>query len=239
MTKLVLGPLKASLNNSNCIFTSLWKGVFSSLNSIILLVLCFVFFGCAPALVNIKMKTEVMHLGLKKLPVKAALIIPEEIENYVLQSKSSDESGPLHVFPLGESLQSISKKSYSQIVEELQIVRSVPEEGLFDFSIEPKIKNFEFGYKGVEFWTKVSLSIRIYDGTKVIWEDTVVSPEKRQATYSASGHFRDAYAATGSVVASAIKSSIRGSASKILSLVEIQNIAKRAEDKIKRDSDFE
>ena len=74
-----------------------------------------------------------MHLGLKKLPVKTALIIPEEIENYVLQSKSSDESGPLHVFPLGESLQSISKKSYSQIVEELQIVRSVPEEGLFDF----------------------------------------------------------------------------------------------------------
>ncbi len=239
MMKLALGRLKVSLSNSKFIFTSLWRGIFSSLNRIILLVLCFAFFGCAPALVNIKIKTEVMHLGLKKLPLKVALIIPEEIENYVLQSKPSDESGPLHIFPLGESLQSISKKSYSQIVEELQIVRSLPKEDLFDFSIEPKIKKFEFGYKGVEFWTKVSLSIRIYDGTKVVWEDTVSSPEKRQATYSASGHFRDAYAATGRVVASAIKTAIKESASKILSLVEIQNMAKRAEDKIKRDSDFE
>lgn len=208
---------------------------------LIFITFCFYIIGCAhtPELVEQKFNTEVEYLGMKKMPLRVAMVLPEEVEYYVIKSKPVGGSEVPHLFSLGKALMNISKNIFSQVFEELQVVRESPDFKSYNFAIEPKITDFQFGYKGVECWSKISVAIKVYNDTKTIWTRNIESPVVKQATYSASGKFRDPYAATGTVASDAIKAVFKTAVSQIVILGDIKKISENVKMRKAKDSDFE
>lgn len=187
---------------------------------LIFITFCIHIIGCAhsPELVEPTLNTDVEYLGIKKMHLRVAMVLPEEVEYYVIKSKPVGDSEVPHLFALGKALANISKNIFSQVFEELEVVRASPDFRTYNFAIEPKINDFQFGYFGVECWSRISISIKVYDGAGTIWTQNIESPIVKEATYSA----RNPYAATGRVASDAIKAALKSAVSQIVRLEDIK-----------------
>lgn len=172
--------------------------------------------GCTPSLIEVRMDEKVQYMGIKSLPIKAALVMPEETAYFILNTKPSDGKGAVHNFPLGGTFEEISMELFSQIFDELQLVRSTSEIDRFEIAIEPNIDLFDFGYKISkpyinEFWCKFSSHVKLYGNADLIWDEKFTSPIMTQA-YLLEGDD------LGVIASEAIKSVIKEVCWKITSL---------------------
>ncbi len=215
-------------------------------NIILLILIIITFAGCTPAFVEVRMNTNAKYLGIKRLPLKIALVIPEEVSYYLIQEKPSEGKGPPHIFKLGEALEKGSLDVFSQISEELKLVRSTPDFKKFGLAIEPRIKDFFFGcddsaktkHWAVEVWCNINIEVKVYDRSKTFWKKTLASPVMKQGVYTTFLK-QNPYESMGEVASEAMKSVLRDAASHIVSLPEIKEIVRNIEEVKEEDGEFE
>jgi len=159
----------------------------------------FSFWGCAtlPKEIYVPLKGEAENIRVyRKLPVQAALLIPEEDKNYTYKVTPSilhfNLENVVHVFPLGEALEEDSIQIFSQIFRGVQVVRTPAEAQKFRIVIAPKIEDFRFryeegkgGYQPIQFilfTAAVKGKITLYSEGTRIWEKSVTSPEQQKTS---------------------------------------------------------
>jgi hypothetical protein len=77
----------------------------------------------------------------EKLPIVAALLITEETQHYTFQGypENFTAGGLSHEFPLGEALERGSLQAFSQVFQEVRVVRTATDAQRFRMAIEPTI----------------------------------------------------------------------------------------------------
>jgi hypothetical protein len=145
-------------------------------------------FLCSSCTVKVPMKPDVGYVEIgEKIPVKAALLITEDTRNYVF--KGSPESLAMsarpHEFPLGIAMEKASFQAFSQVFQEVSLVRNPEETKKYRVIIEPEIEDFHFRYDSLGFTANSKIKVHVTlvsKGTK-IWGKSVESPEQRKGPY--------------------------------------------------------
>jgi hypothetical protein len=128
----------------------------------------------------------------KKLPIVAALLITEEAQRYVFQGypENFTAGGLPHAFPLGEALEEGSIQAFSQVFQEVNVVRTAPDAQRFQMVIEPTIEDFHIRYDQLNYsglraavLTKVTVRVTLTEGDRKIWESRVESPWQRKGPW--------------------------------------------------------
>jgi len=155
----------------------------------------FSFWGCAtlPKEILVPLNAESQRIQVyQKLPVEAALLIPEADKNYVYRVTPLiyNLSNTVFVFRLGEALEKDSTRIFSQIFKSVQVVRTPAEAQKFKIVIAPKIEDFDFRYeegKGsysnivyIVFKATTKCKITLYREGAQILERNVQSPEQQK-----------------------------------------------------------
>jgi hypothetical protein len=107
--------------------------------------------GCT---VKVPVHPGVGALEIKeKLPVVTALLVTEETKSYIFRGypENLTAGGRWHDFLLGESLETGSLQSFSQVFQQVSVVRTETDAKHFQLVIEPKIEDFHFRYDQVTY----------------------------------------------------------------------------------------
>ncbi|MBN1828434.1 MAG: caspase family protein [Deltaproteobacteria bacterium] len=161
----------------------------TGLISIVLIILVAVA-GCTQKVV---LKPEPGYLGVaERLPVRAALLIPETVKDYKFVGKPESVTMGMspHEFPLGLALEEASMQIFSQVFDRLQLVRLPADAKKFDMILEPMVEDFHFRYDqltyagfAVSVLSTVKLKVTLSTGETRIWERSVESPEQRKGPW--------------------------------------------------------
>lgn len=157
----------------------LMKHLFSITSMIVILL---ALTSCAT---NVRMSPVVSNLGIeRKIPVEAALLITEDTKNYVFWGRPDSFAGwgLVHYFPLGQSLEEASLEVFSQVFENVTVVRKWSQSARYKIVIEPRIEDFQFRYPFSFPYThaasRIKLKMSVWDDkNSKIWEMTLESPE--------------------------------------------------------------
>ncbi len=132
-------------------------------------------FGCAvKAPLSPQMGT--FHLS-QKIPARAALLIPENKRDYVFKCKPPGASSMFpHHFPLGLAMERASLDAFSQIFEQVAVVRDKEAASAHALVVEPVIVNFHFRYTRAAARmavAKIRLKLTLRMDETIIWEQAV------------------------------------------------------------------
>lgn len=146
--------------------------------------------GCT---INVPMRAISVEMGIKeKLPIKAGLLISEDTRAYVFKGnpESFTASARPHEFPLGNALEDASMHVFSQIFEEVHIIRTAQEATEFDISVEPQIQDFHFRYNQLNYagfaiavFSKIRIHVTLANGETRIWEKSIESAEHKKGPW--------------------------------------------------------
>lgn len=152
-----------------------------------------IIFLCSGCAVKIPMSPDVGYLGIsKKLPAKAALLIPEDTRKYVFTGKPESLTGALrpHAFPLGMAMEQASVQAFSQVFRDVSLVRTPAEAKRYGIVIEPEIEDFHFRYDqltyvgfGIAVLSKIKVRVTLASGKTKIWERSIESPEQKKGPW--------------------------------------------------------
>lgn len=147
--------------------------------------------GCETLTVPMTPQVERMSLPIH-LPADAALLVTEETKGYVFSGKPESFTGSsrIHRFPLGEALESASRQAFSQVFQQVTIVRTPAEAKAHRLVIEPRVAEFHFRYDALRYvgfaaatLSRVRLRVTVARGDQVVWDRTVESPEQRRGPF--------------------------------------------------------
>jgi len=107
--------------------------------------------GCAH---TVPMIPKVERIDVpRKFPIAAALFITPEARNAILRKRPSTLEGwaYVHEFPMGQALEDASLSTFSQLFQQVTVVRSAEEaEKSYRLYIEPSVEAFSY-YHGVRW----------------------------------------------------------------------------------------
>lgn len=119
-----------------------------------------------------------------RLPVEAALLIPEETQYYVFQGNPEGMAygARPHEFPLGSALEEASLQAFSQVVEKLELVRTHEDAVRYPLVIAPEVTEFRFSYPnfGLASAASIKVKARVSSGGAEIWVKEAAPPEQRK-----------------------------------------------------------
>ena len=107
--------------------------------------------GCT---VKVPVHPEVGALDIKeRIPLDTALLVTEETRNYIFRGypENLTAGARWHDFLLGESLEQGSLQAFSQVFQQVNVVRTEADAKHFQLVIEPKIEDFHFRYDQVTY----------------------------------------------------------------------------------------
>jgi len=146
--------------------------------------------GCT---VKVPVHPEVGALEVKnKIPVLTALLVKEETRRYIFHGypENLTAGGRWHDFLLGEALEDGSLQAFSQIFQQVQVVRTEADAKPFQLILEPTIEDFHFRYDQVSYGpfrtgvlSKITVRVTLASGETKLWERNVESPWQRQGPW--------------------------------------------------------
>lgn len=134
-----------------------------------------------------------LEISARKLPVEAALLIPDKTKDYVYKGYPNSFTGGArqHHFPLGSALKKASIQAFSQIFEKLMVVGDLEKAKQFPIYLVPEIEDFYFEYDqlsyagfGVAVITKVAVKGTLKDGETIVWQRSVQTPEQKEGPWA-------------------------------------------------------
>ncbi|MBI4621588.1 MAG: hypothetical protein HY739_15760, partial [Desulfobacterales bacterium] len=151
------------------------KGDLISLISVIFILLVgMAMTGCATTPLRAQFKTEVGVIGIsKKLPLKAALYVSDTTKAYSFNAPIPLGSLEYH---FGEHIERASFTAFSQVFEEISVVREMRNLDQFDIVIEPEFvkekTRVNIGLSKIE--VTVGLAYHVSDRDGVFWQNVFV-----------------------------------------------------------------
>jgi hypothetical protein len=146
--------------------------------------------GCT---VKVPVHPEVGALEVKdKLPVVTALLVTQETQGYIFHGYPANltAGGRWHDFLLGEALEKASLQAFSQVFQQVSVVRTEAEAKRFQLAIEPKIEDFRFRYDQVNYGpfrtgvlSKITVRVTLATGDTKLWERSVESPWQKKGPW--------------------------------------------------------
>jgi hypothetical protein len=147
-------------------------------------------YGCT---VKVPVHPEVGALEIKeKLPIVTALVMPEDTQRYIFRGypENLTAGGRWHEFLLGEALEKGSLQAFSQVFQQVSVVRTEADAKHFQLAIEPKLDAFHFRYDQVNYGafrtgvlSKITVRVTLATGETKIWERSVESPWQRKGPW--------------------------------------------------------
>jgi hypothetical protein len=142
--------------------------------------------GCT---VRVPVQPEVGALeGKDKLPIVTALLVTQETQGYVFHGypENLTAGGRWHDFLLGDALEKASLQAFSQVFQQVSLVRTEADAKQFHLAIEPTIEDFHFRYDQVSYGpfrtgvlSKITVRVTLASGETKLWERSVESPWQR------------------------------------------------------------
>jgi hypothetical protein len=168
-------------------YLSQWRGVPLVLGLAGLFLLAY---GCT---VKVPVHPEVGALEItEKLPLATALLIPEEMQRYIFHGypENLTAGGRWHDFALGEALENGALQAFSQVFQQVSVVRTATDAKRFQLAIEPTIEDFHFRYDQVSYGafrtgvlSKITVRVTLATGETKVWERSVESPWQREGPW--------------------------------------------------------
>lgn len=153
--------------------------------------IAFISFGCT---IKVPVSPDIGKLDIRQeIPLAAALLVTEETQNYVFKGypESFTAGGRPHEFSLGEGLEKASVQAFSQVFQQLTVVRTLGEAKNYKLYIEPKIEDFHFRYDQLSYGgfavavlSKVKVRVTLASGETKVWEKSVESPEQKKGPWA-------------------------------------------------------
>jgi hypothetical protein len=157
---------------------------------VIILSVAILFSGCT---VKVPMAPEVGKIKIEeKLPVEAGLLITEETKKYIFRGNPESFTGSArpHEFPLGEALENASIQTFSQVFQNVNLIRTSAEAKNYKVFIEPKIEDFHFRYDQASYVgfaiaaiSKIKVHVTLASGETKVWEKSIESPEQKKGPW--------------------------------------------------------
>jgi len=128
----------------------------------------------------------------RKLPVIAGLLLPDDTCNYVFEGKPESHTGSArqHSFPLGNCLEETSIMVFSQVFEEIDVVRTHEEAEKYEVYVEPTIEEFHFRYDQISYAgfavaviSRINVHVVLANGERRIYDKDYESPEQREGPW--------------------------------------------------------
>ncbi len=142
---------------------------------------------------------------VRKIPIKVAIVIPDEVENYTFTGKPQtpgQPSGEMEIgfntvmtFPVGQMLKKCAPEALSQIFEEAVLIKngSYPQD--IDAVVFPTIEGFQYWYTIIsdsnpfnrqwESHAKTYIKLTVTDRKgMLLWEETLSSPQVKGKVFS-------------------------------------------------------
>jgi len=163
---------------------------------------------------------------IQKLPLNAAILITDQMENYTFTGQTDKSMEGTFTFPLGQMIRKNIFDMLSPAFNKAVLVKSKPYPQDIDIVVIPKVEKFQHWYVGAGAVTgkalvKISIKFAVYDmkGT-LVWEGIVSSPRVPEKTYSLfdGNEFMEA---TGSAAAESVVAVLQKAAQVITSSREI------------------
>jgi hypothetical protein len=146
--------------------------------------------GCT---VKVPVHPEVGALDIKeRIPLDTALLVTEDTRNYIFRGypENLTAGARWHDFLLGESLEQGSLQAFSQVFQQVNVVRTEADAKHFQLVIEPKIEDFHFRYDQVTYGpfrtgvlSKITVRVTLAAGETKLWEHSVESPWQRKGPW--------------------------------------------------------
>ncbi len=162
---------------------------------------------------------------VQKIPLNAAILITDQMENYTFTGQANESSiYGTYTFPFGQMIKKNVFTILSPAFNKAVIVKGKPYPQDIDVIIVPKVEKFQHWYGGAVAFTatvvaKISIKLAVYDMKGVlVWEGIISSP-KVEKIYSISKD--DFLEATGSVAAESVVAALQEAAKVITSSREI------------------
>ena len=156
----------------------------------------FLFFTVALAgcTMHVPMHTTVPDLQVSnKIPLRAALLISEELRAFMFRGnpESFTGGGNEFVFPLGGQLEKAAQDAFSQIFRQVTVVRARPHAKDVEILVEPGIVDFHFRFDQLSYAgfamaavAKIRVKVTLTDGRVAVWARDVESPEERSGPWA-------------------------------------------------------
>lgn len=180
---------------------------------------------------------------VRKIPMKVAIVIPDEVENYTFTGEPQTPDKPagdmetgfnvVMTFPVGQMLKKCAPEALSQIFEETVLIRdgSYPQD--IDAVAFPTIEGFQYWYTIIssnpfntqwESHAKIYIKLTITDKKGILlWEKTLSSPQvKGKVFYPNKTGLQET---SGKAAAMSIATAFRDAARKIAGSREIHAYA--------------
>src|SRR5262245_60806795 len=84
--------------------------------------------GCGT--IEVPMKTQAIHVANEaKIPLHATLLVPESLSSFRFRGKPESLTGGVRTyeFPLGAELKVASRQAFSQVFQQVELVRDRPD----------------------------------------------------------------------------------------------------------------
>lgn len=124
---------------------------------------------------------------LKKVPLKVAVLIPEQLENYTLSSRiqrsEGGDTGETLTFPLGLHLKKASLEILPQAFDRVTVIKGQPYPPDIDAVVTLTLEKFRAEMaKEKDFRTEIKIKVELVDlNGKSIWDKEIKSPEINRA----------------------------------------------------------
>jgi hypothetical protein len=194
---------------------------------LILFLLLFLTAGCAMQF-NVPMVdvTATPPDIIRKLPLNAAILITDQMENYTFTGQTDKSMEGTFTFPLGQMIRKNIFDMLSPAFNKAVLVKSKPYPQDIDVVVIPKVEKFQHWYVGAGAATgralvKISIRLTVYDMKGIlVWEEIISSPSVPGKTYSLfdGNKFMEA---TGSAAAESVVAALQKAAQVITSSREI------------------
>ena len=163
------------------------RRVVSFISTITLLLLALGMTGCATHQYTLKFKTDigvVEGTSSKKLPLKAALYIPNATRQYVYTASILQS---ILTVPFGEHIERASFNAFLQVFEEISVVSGKDDLDQFDVVIEPSFvkedTRVDLGFKASHVKVGIGYRVSERDGG-VLWQNTFAANQATDETFA-------------------------------------------------------
>lgn len=200
------------------------KGVMKKWGRLGMVLLLFSATGCGHYDIPLVSVTAAPPEIIQKLPLNAAILISNEMENYTFTGQTPPAQ--TFTFPLGQLVKNNILNMLSPAFNKAILVNGEPYPQDIDVIVIPKVEKFQYWFDNPGVTTgktlaKISIQIAVYDMKGlIVWEKTISSPVVSEKTYSAFSA-DEAMKATGSVAAESVIGVLREAAKVMTSSREI------------------
>ena len=194
---------------------------------VMIIVFTFTFAGCSAYTYIAKVPPDFTvppPIIMKRIPLNAALLIPDDIENFTFTGKPATEMGAYTItFPLGQLFKKGSLDIFLHAFNNVTIVKGKPDVDNIDIIIIPEIEKFQYEYEvelsmGGPFaknpskaLSEISIKYTVIDKQGIVlWEKTISSPKISGKTFNwyKSGATESAEDAAAKAMAAVLQKSV-------------------------------